>query len=129
VSQENVDLVRRWLWAFENDESAFSESTHPEIQWAPFEENHTISHGLAGATRIRTGWLDAWAEHHMDIEEMMDRDDDVVVSLHLTARGEGSGVEVDVRLYGHFKVRDGKVAYLFERQDRTAALDAAGMRE
>jgi limonene-1,2-epoxide hydrolase len=127
VSPENVEIVRRWLWAFENDDDAFRKTTHPEIEWAPFEENHTVSHGLAGAMRIKNGWLDPWAEHHIGIEELIDAGEDVVASLHLTARGEGSGVEVDVHLYGHFKVREGKVAYLFEHQDRAEALKAVGL--
>jgi ketosteroid isomerase-like protein len=127
MSQENVAIVRRWLWAFENDEDVFRETTHPDIEWAPFEDNHTVSNGLAGAMRIRAGWLDAWAEHHVEIEELIDGGDDVVGSAHMTARGRRSGVEVDVRLHGHFRVREGKVAYVFEHEDRAAALQAAGL--
>jgi ketosteroid isomerase-like protein len=127
MSQENVELVRRWIWAFENDTDTFREITHPEIEWAPFEENHTPSYGLDGAMRIRDGWFDAWAEHRMEIEEVFDGDDDLVASLHVTARGKESGVEVDVRLHGHMKVRDGRVIYLFEYEDLTAALAAAGL--
>src|ERR1700736_5878522 len=100
MSQGNVEIVRRWLWAFENSDDTFRELTHPEIEWAPFEDNHTVSYGLAGALRIRAGWLDAWAEHQMDIEEMIDGGDDIVALVHLSARGKGSGVEVDVRLHG-----------------------------
>lgn len=44
--------MRRWIWAFENDDAAFGEVTHPDIEWAPFEENHTVSHGFDGAMRI-----------------------------------------------------------------------------
>jgi hypothetical protein len=31
-----VEIVRRWLWAFENDDNVFRELAHPEIEWAPF---------------------------------------------------------------------------------------------
>jgi hypothetical protein len=34
MSQESVELVRRWIWAFENDDAAFREVTHPDIEWA-----------------------------------------------------------------------------------------------
>jgi ketosteroid isomerase-like protein len=129
VSQENVELVRQWLWAFEKDERVFLEMTHPEIEWAPFEDNHTISHGLGGARRIRAAWLDAWAEHRLEIEETFDGGDDVVATVHVVGRGRGSGVEVDVRLYGHIKVRDSKVVYLYEHEDRADALRAAGVEE
>jgi ketosteroid isomerase-like protein len=129
VALENVELVRRWLWAFENDTNVFRAVTHPDIEWAPFEDNHTPSYGLDGAMRIRKGWLDAWAEHRVDFEEVIDAGDDVVASLHITASGKGSGVEVDVRLYGHFKIREGKVVYLFEHEDRASALKAVGLQE
>ena len=51
------------------------------------------------------------------------------LATELAKRPEGSGITVDVHLYGHFKVRDGKVVYLFEHQDRDAALKAAGLIE
>jgi ketosteroid isomerase-like protein len=128
MSQANVEIVRRWLWAFEHDDDAFRRLTHPEIEWAPFEENHTVFHGLAGAMQIRSGWLDSWSEHDMDIEEVLDgAGEDVMASLQLNARGAGSGADVDVRLHGHFKIRDGRVAYLYEYQDRAEALEAVGL--
>jgi hypothetical protein len=127
MAQENLDIVRRWLWAFENSDELFAELTHPEIEWAPFEDNHTVFCGLASAMRIRSGWLDPWAEHRVDIEELLGRGSDLIAALHIGARGEGSGIDVDVHLYVHFKVRDGKVVYLYEHQDREEALKAAGL--
>jgi ketosteroid isomerase-like protein len=127
MSQANVEVVRRLIWAFEHDRDTFIELAHPEIEWAPFEENHTVFHGLGGALGIRSGWLDTWAEHHIEIEEVFDRGDDVVVSMHLIARGKGSGIEVDVRVYPHVKVREGKVVYVFEYEDRAEALEAVGL--
>jgi ketosteroid isomerase-like protein len=127
MSQESVEIVRRWLAAFDNDTDEFRQLTHPKIEWMPFEENHSPSHGLDGAMRIRNGWIDAWAEHRADIEEMLDGGDDVFVSALLTGRGKASGVAVEVRLYGHVKVRDGKVSYVFEYEDRAEALEAAGV--
>jgi ketosteroid isomerase-like protein len=127
MSEENVEIVRRWVWAFEHDTDTFLELVHPEIEWAPFEENHTVFHGVEGAEQIRAGWLDAWAEHRIEIEEIIDAGDDLVVGMHLVGRGKGSGVETDVRLYPHIKLRDGQAVYVFEHQDRTEALKAVGL--
>jgi hypothetical protein len=129
MSQENVEIVRRWLWAFDNSDDVFRELTHPEIEWAPFEENHTVSHGHAGAMRLRNGWREAWDEHNVGIEELIEAGEDVVAILHLTARGASSGVEVNVHIYGHFKLRDGAVIYFYEHQDRIEALKAVGLEE
>ena len=129
MSQENVELVRKWVWAFVNDTDTFLELTHPEIEWAPFEENHTVFHGHDGAMQIRTEWLAAWEEPNIEIEEMFVRGDDVVSAAHVTGRGRESGAPADVRLYPHIKTGDGKVVYLFEYTERTEAMKAAGIEE
>ncbi|MCW3032879.1 MAG: hypothetical protein QOK19_2738 [Solirubrobacteraceae bacterium] len=129
MSQENVEIVRRWVASFEHDTDTFRELMHPEIEWAPFEANHTVFHGPQGAEQIRAGWLDAWAEHHIEIEEVIDAGDDLVVTMHIVGRGKGSGIEIDVRLYPHMKLREGKAIYVFEHETRAEALKAVGLEE
>ena len=75
-----MEIVGRWLWAFENSDETFVELTHPKIEWAPFEDNHTVFHGLASAVRIRSGWLDPWAEHSVEVEELLANGQDVVAA-------------------------------------------------
>jgi ketosteroid isomerase-like protein len=127
VAQENVELVQRWIASFDSDADAFRNTLHPEIEWFPFEENHTPSYGVGGAMRIRNQWLDTWDEMQADLEQVVEESDSVVASIHVTGRGKSSGVEVDVRLHLHFKVRDDKIVYLYEHTDRAEALEAAGL--
>jgi ketosteroid isomerase-like protein len=131
MSHENVkvrnEAVRRFIWAFENDTDSFRSTLHPEIEWFPVEENRTRICGIEAAMRSRNGWLGAWDEHRLEVEEVVEDGDNVVALVHITARGTGSGVEVDARYYAQFKVRDGKVIYLFDHEDRAAALEAAGL--
>jgi ketosteroid isomerase-like protein len=63
------------------------------------------------------------------VEEVIEDGNDVVARVHIKARGQGSGVEADVRFFAQFKVRDGKVAYIYDHNDRAAALEAAGLSE
>src|SRR3954454_23057854 len=65
MSQENVEVVKAWLLAFEEDRDAFSALTHPAIEWMPFEDTHTPTRGVDGALRIRDGWLDAPTSLHL----------------------------------------------------------------
>ena len=123
----NEDLVRRWAWAFVNDTDAFLELTHPEIEWAPWEENNTVFHGLEGAMQIRDEWLASFDAPQVEIEEVLEHGDEVVSTVHITGRGKGSGAAVDVRLYTHSRLRDGKAVYMFEYVDRAEALKAAGI--
>ena len=51
------------------------------------------------------------------------RGDSVVACLHLRGTGKGSGLEVDRRFYMHWKLREGKMVYLYEYADRNEALE------
>ena len=127
MSQENVELVRKLLWAFENDADAFESMLTPESVWFPFEDNHTPTYGIEGARRTGNRCLDAWAEVRSDLEDLVDEGENVVATIHLTGRGKLSGANVDVRIHFHFKVRDGKIVYTYEYEEKAAALEAAGL--
>jgi ketosteroid isomerase-like protein len=129
MSRENVAFVIRSIQAFENDEEAWLSTMDPGIEWYPIEEGHKPSRGHDAAVRVRRGWLENWEGHQVELEEMKDGADSVVASVHLTGRGVRSGVEVDLRIYMHFKLRDGKIVYLYEYADRDEALEAAGLSE
>jgi ketosteroid isomerase-like protein len=129
MSQENVELVQRWIASFDSDADAFRDTIHPDIEWFPFEENHTPSYGVGGAMRIRNQWLDTWDEMRATLGDVVEEGDSVVAAVHVSGRGKSSGVEVDVRLHLHFKVRDGKIVYLFEHTERAEALEGVGLSE
>ena len=129
MSKENVEIVRRSIAAFEDDEEAWLTAIDPSHVWYPLEEGNIASHGLDAARAIRKRWLEGWESHQIDVEEILDRGDHVVACLHLRGTGKGSGVEVDRRFYMHWKLRDGKIVYLYEYADRDEALEAAGLAE
>jgi ketosteroid isomerase-like protein len=127
MTPNNTDLVQTWMATFDGDSDVFRDTLHPDIEWYPFEDNHTPSHGIEGAMRIRNGWLEAWDEMHVDLEQVVEEGDTIVASVHVTGRGKSSGIEVDTRIHLLFKNRDGKIAYVFEYTERAAALAAAGL--
>src|SRR3954447_5121710 len=133
MSQENVEIrntaVQRFISAFEADTDSFRDCLHPEIEWFPIEENRTPTRGVEAAMWNRNEWLDTWEQHRFGLEEVVENGDDVVVGVHIQARGKGSGIETDLRFYPQFKVRDGKVAYIYDHEDKGAALEAAGLSE
>jgi ketosteroid isomerase-like protein len=133
MSQDNVrvenPVIRRWFWAFENDPAAFETVLHPDIEWFPIDENYGRLHGVEAALRNRNEWLDAWAEHRFDVDEVAAEGDSVVLAVQVTARGKTSGAEVEFRFYAHVKLRDDKVVYIYDYEDRAEALEAVGLRE
>jgi ketosteroid isomerase-like protein len=133
MSQENVEIrneaVRRFVAAFEDDDDSFRDTLHPEIEWYPIEENRTPTRGVNAALWNRNSWLDTRDEYRQDVEEVIEDGASVVALIHIQARGKASGVEVDVRFYAQIKVRDGKIVYIYDHEDREAALEAAGLSE
>jgi ketosteroid isomerase-like protein len=129
VSQENVEIVRRSIEAFQHDEEAWLSTADPAFEWHPIEEGHIPSRGHEAAIGVRRRWLESWEGFQIDVEEMKDGASSVVACLHLTGQGKASGVEVDLRVYMHYKLRDGKVVYVYEYAERGEALEAAGLSE
>jgi ketosteroid isomerase-like protein len=129
MSQQKLgtDVVQTWFATFEEDADAFRSTLHRNIVWFPFEDNHSPSHGVEAAMRIRNMWLDSFDDQEIVIEELVETEQGVLASIHVTARGRSSGVKVDVRLHFHFKLRDGKLVYIYEHQDRRDALEATGL--
>jgi ketosteroid isomerase-like protein len=121
------EAVRRFLVAFEGDDDAFRQTLDSEIEWCPIEENRVPLHGVEAAVRNRNAWLDTWDEHRLDVDEVVEEGDDVVALIHLAGLGTGSRARGDVRFYAQVKVRDGKIAYIYDHEDRAAALEAAGV--
>jgi ketosteroid isomerase-like protein len=127
MSQENLALVRRLFWAFDHDADAWQRMLSPDLEWFPFESDHTPSYGIPAAVRTRAEWRDAWEDTRSEPEHVVGKGDNVVATVRLTGRGKTSGAKVDVRIHFHVKVRDGKVVYVYEHGDKAAALAAAGL--
>jgi ketosteroid isomerase-like protein len=129
MSQENVEIVRTCVETFENDEEAWIQTLDPDFVWYPIEDGHIPSRGIDGAKGVRQRWLDTWEGHSIAVEDLTGADENVVATIHVSGRGKGSGVEAKLHFYGHWKLRDGRIVYLFEYPDRASALEAAGLRE
>jgi ketosteroid isomerase-like protein len=129
MSESALEIVRRSGEAFEPDVDAWLATLDPGFEWFPLEEGNMRSEGHEAALRIRERWLESWESHEIEVEELMDGGDDVVGVLHLRGRGRASGAEVDMHFFMHWKVRDGKIVYLYEHADRGEALRAAGIEQ
>jgi hypothetical protein len=50
-------------------------------------------------------------------------------TVYVTAQGTGSGVQIEDRVYVHWKLRNGRIVYVYEHANRAEALEAAGLSE
>ncbi len=74
-------------------------------------------------------WYEAFDDVQFEWDEVADAGDDVVVTYRAHARGRGSGAVVDQAFTLLWTLRAGKVVHIRAYADRTAALEAAGLRE
>jgi ketosteroid isomerase-like protein len=82
--------------------------------------------------QARTFLEDFWRnfeQSHTDIAEYIPVGDSVVCEAHLRGRGKGSGVEVEMRNWQVWTVRDGKVVAYRMFTTKREALEAAGLSE
>lgn len=82
---------------------------------------------LAFLSQLRETW-DDWSV--WEPQELIDADDKVVALIRTSARGKGSGVEVEAYVWNLWMFRDGKpVEVSYFGDNRAAVLEAAGLSE
>jgi ketosteroid isomerase-like protein len=119
MSEENVEIVRRFLCAGEEEALTYAD---PEIVWNPIEELPTQGHGAVRASLAR--WKAEWDDYEVLPEGFVDGGDRVIATVRLRGRGRVSGVEIDALFYDLYTLRDGKIVRMDQFTDRAQALEA-----
>jgi uncharacterized protein len=126
MTQDNVEVVRGLFSALEGNR--FEELLglfDPEVEWSVTEGTF---HGIDGVVNSFIEWMEPWDEHSIEAEEFLESGDHrVLATIHLSGRGERSGMEIDQRFFHLYTVRDGRITSMVEYVDRGKALEAAGL--
>jgi ketosteroid isomerase-like protein len=134
LSQENVEIVRRALTAFEDRGlDGVAGYWHPDIDWRAIEgapDDIGVFHGRDALRRYYEQWYEMFDDLRGHAEEVIDAGDDRVVAVsHVTARMQGSEAEVDMRLAVVYTLQNGLIVRGREYATREQALEAAGLSE
>ena len=128
MSQENVEIVRKAVEAYaRGDLGTALTYADPNVVWNPVEEAAAQGQDAIRANVER--WEIEWEDYAASPEEYIDAGDQVLVSVHWSGRGRGSGLHVDIRTYMVCTLRDGKLIRMDEFIERPEALKAAGLSE
>ena len=134
MSQENVEAVRKsWDAWFRGDMDAVAATWDPEVVW---DTQHmrdwpeSAYRGVEGVLRFLTEWLDVWGDYEFDLEDVIAAPDGRVVTL-FRQRGKGrhSGVAMNMEMAQIVTVRGGRLLRIDNYDNRTEALEAAGLSE
>jgi uncharacterized protein len=133
MSEENVETVRRaYEAATQKDTSAALALYGPDVEWdishAPARdllgEPH-VYHGHEGLRTFFRAWYEAWEYVEPDLEELIDRDDQVISVETTRGRGRASGAEVELPHSAVWTLREGKIDRVVWFGTREEALEAA----
>ena len=123
MSQENVDVVRRFLLAGVEEAMVYAD---PGIVWNPAEESAGQGHDAVRESLER--WKGEWDDYELLTEDFEHMGDRVLAIVRLRGRGRGSGVEIDARFYDVFTLRQGKIVRMDQFTEQSEALEAVGLR-
>ena len=133
MSQENVEIVRRAVEAFDRGElprilalthADFVAEVPPDVSAEP-----DTYRGHDGIRRYISSFQEAMNEIHFEGERFWDAGENVVVALRLTARGRQTAIPVEQRTTGVWTVRAGRLLRIRAYASREEALAAVGLAE
>lgn len=130
MSQENVDIVRRSIAAFNaGGVEATAEFVHPDIVFEepPTQPGSKAARGVDSARETMSAFLDAWEEHRSEIEEIRDLGDNEVLALTIEHLRGRDGIEFAQGCGAIYTFCEGRIIRLRPFWERAKALEAAGL--
>ena len=88
-----------------------------------------VQRGHAGVARFFIEWMGAWKNLSVDPLEFIEAGESVVSVFRWTGIGKTSGVPTQRDFFGVYDLRDGRISRYRQYENRTEALEAAGLRE
>ena len=132
MSEKNVETLRRGYEALNRgDVEAVLQMCDPDIE-CELPEGGITAGTLRGHQALKgflEGWIESFEVFRLDPERFFDSDDRVVVFLHTSGRGRGSGLEMNARPAHVWTIKSGKAVrvQVFADSEREAALKAGGV--
>jgi ketosteroid isomerase-like protein len=126
MSQANVEVVRRLFECYARGD--YTEAAACLAADVVYEVGQELpSRGREAVRAMWERWDSTWDEMETVPEEFVDAGDRVLVTVRYSARGRGSGIEYEERLFDVYTFSDGLCVRKQEFRERSEALEAAGL--
>jgi ketosteroid isomerase-like protein len=132
MSQENVEVVRRFLDAFNaRDVEVLVSLSAEDCEWRPFRAQleGIVYRGHQGVRQFLSDMNEDWETFRIDPLEFRDRDQLVAVIGRVKARSAESSMEIESIAGFVHELEQGRVRRITSHSDVEAALDAVGLRD
>lgn len=133
MSEENAEIIRRAAEASDRgDFDAVVADFAPDFEYVSsgaIPGIEPLYRGPEGFKRFLHWLWDEFDEPHVEVDELIGNEDQVLLAERLRGRGKRSGAEASWFVWQVFTLRDGKVVRGQGFTDRTEALEAAGLRD
>ena len=128
MSRENVEIVRRLFDSYRRDDPAEALAClAPDVVYQVGQE--VPARGRDEVRAMWERWASSWEEIETIPEEFIEAGDHVIVAVHYSGRGRGNGIEFDARTFDVYTLRDGLCVRKLEFNERSGALETAGLSE
>ena len=133
MSEEHLQVVRLWMKGLSDDGLPPLDLCDERIEIGNVAEFMVQGpyHGHAGVRRWVTDAFDVLGDRRFELVEVIDAGNgETVVSVQRAiGRSSHTGLELNLRWAAVWTIRGGKVAHVQGYVGKTAALEAAGLRE
>ena len=131
MSQEHVELVRAAYEEFSRTGTPVLDLFDPsgKAYDPPNVPDPRVYQGREGIVQQIETVADAFEELRWEVDEFVDADDKVVVATRMVGTGKESQVEVSMRVFHVWTIRNGRFVELRVLLTREEALEAAGLKE
>jgi ketosteroid isomerase-like protein len=128
---EDVGVVRAVLEGLRETGQPAWALIGPDVEWHTAADlpDGGVYRGHAGVASVVQAWADAFEDFHMEIVDVIDRDESVLSSVLLRGRIRGSSQKLAVSSPHVWKVREGLILEIREYRVLEEALKAAGLAE
>jgi ketosteroid isomerase-like protein len=132
MSQENVEVVRRWVDAWNRcDQKAWLTLHHPDVEVDWSRSRGPLKGFYHGRAALQSFWNDYWSVFEaaqFEAHDFIDGGSEVVVPNTTHVRGR-QGIETVARSNFVYTVEHGQITRFRMFQEPAEALEAAGLRE
>jgi ketosteroid isomerase-like protein len=130
MSQKNVEIVRRsWEMWERGDLTGWLDLISDDLVTRRVGLDNATFRGKEGFLEQASEWSEGFAEWSVAAEEFIDAGDQVVVRNQQTARGDSSGVPIEMDFWFVYTVSQGKIVRVDMFVNEREALKAVGLRE